>query len=295
MAKVLVLGGTMFFGKRLVEQLLNHGHKVTIATRGLTKDPFGDRVERLKIDRIDRESLDQAFVNKSWDIVFDQSCFSAKEALDSTEALTGKVRKYIFTSSQAVYDFGIQCKEKDFNPLLYKYELKTRQEYKGYIGYQEAKRAAEAILFQNSNFEVVSVRLPIVVGEDDYTDRLKFHVWNIMHNRPIGITDPKARYSFIQSKEAANFLLEIGFSSFSGQINPGCSEDLSIYELCEKIARRVKKEWTITQEVTPDNQSPYSFPGSWSVNTQLAEEMGFTFSSIDSTLNQLIDYYRNEL
>lgn len=35
--KVLVLGGTRFFGKHLVETLLQDGHDVTIATRGITE------------------------------------------------------------------------------------------------------------------------------------------------------------------------------------------------------------------------------------------------------------------
>ncbi len=44
--KVLVLGGTRFFGKHLVEALLQDGHDVTIATRGITEDSFGSRVKK---------------------------------------------------------------------------------------------------------------------------------------------------------------------------------------------------------------------------------------------------------
>ena len=44
---ILVLGGTGFFGKHLVWELLHRGHEVTIATRGRTPDDFGDRVRRL--------------------------------------------------------------------------------------------------------------------------------------------------------------------------------------------------------------------------------------------------------
>lgn len=37
MTKVLVLGGTRFFGKRLVQLLVAAGADVTVATRGLTE------------------------------------------------------------------------------------------------------------------------------------------------------------------------------------------------------------------------------------------------------------------
>ncbi|CAN7742153.1 NAD-dependent epimerase/dehydratase family protein [Paenibacillus sp. LjRoot56] len=47
--KILVLGGTAFFGRRLVRLLLGDGHDVTIATRGQTPDDFGDAVTRIKV------------------------------------------------------------------------------------------------------------------------------------------------------------------------------------------------------------------------------------------------------
>ena len=40
MAKVLVIGGTRFFGKHLVEKLVQQGHDVTIATRGQHDNPL---------------------------------------------------------------------------------------------------------------------------------------------------------------------------------------------------------------------------------------------------------------
>ena len=37
---VLVVGGTRFFGIPMVEKLIADGHDVTIATRGLSNNPF---------------------------------------------------------------------------------------------------------------------------------------------------------------------------------------------------------------------------------------------------------------
>jgi nucleoside-diphosphate-sugar epimerase len=48
---ILVIGGTRYFGKLLVQRLLQAGHRVTIATRGRTADPFGARIERIRVDR----------------------------------------------------------------------------------------------------------------------------------------------------------------------------------------------------------------------------------------------------
>lgn len=39
---VLVLGGTQFMGRLVVERLLAGGHRVTMSNRGVTANPFGD-------------------------------------------------------------------------------------------------------------------------------------------------------------------------------------------------------------------------------------------------------------
>ncbi|QDP38975.1 NAD-dependent epimerase/dehydratase family protein [Radiobacillus deserti] len=161
MKTALILGGTQFVGKRLVSLLIEKNVHVTIATRGITPDSFGDSVDRIIITREDRASMESAFQGKRWDVVFDQTCYSSQEALDTREILKDKIGKYIFTSSQAVYANGTKHKEEDFNPFSFHALLKPRSAYKGYVGYQEAKRAAEAVLFQQETFPVVAVRFPI--------------------------------------------------------------------------------------------------------------------------------------
>jgi len=49
--KVLVLGGTQFVGRHIVEALLVAGHLVTTLTRGTSPDELPAQVERLRGDR----------------------------------------------------------------------------------------------------------------------------------------------------------------------------------------------------------------------------------------------------
>lgn len=58
------------------------------------------------------------------------------------------------------------------------------------------------------------MRFLIVVGEDDYTGRLKYHVEKVVQGEPIGIPNPSTRFSYIDSIEAASFLYEKGTSIF---------------------------------------------------------------------------------
>lgn len=93
MRKVLVLGGTRFFGKRLVERLLESSeNSVTILTRGQTNDSFGDRVQRICADRTDRQALVEAVGEQVWDVVYDNICFSPDEASEACRILMLKPR-----------------------------------------------------------------------------------------------------------------------------------------------------------------------------------------------------------
>lgn len=58
MSKILVLGGSRYFGKRLVNLLLREGkHEVTVATRGLTEVSFDGPVRSLTLNRTDVQDL----------------------------------------------------------------------------------------------------------------------------------------------------------------------------------------------------------------------------------------------
>ena len=54
-SNVLVLGGTQFMGRLMIEQLLASGHRVTMSNRGVSANPFaGDsRVRLLQCDRME--------------------------------------------------------------------------------------------------------------------------------------------------------------------------------------------------------------------------------------------------
>ena len=78
---------------------------------------------------------------------------------------------------------------------------------------------------------MVAVRFPIILGQDDYTNRLKFHVEHVKDEKAMFIENPDFRYSFIDSGEAAVFLYTIwnrfkAKTDFQGSINPGSQRRL---------------------------------------------------------------------
>ncbi|MFY0545293.1 NAD-dependent epimerase/dehydratase family protein [Brevibacillus sp. H7] len=293
MKSALIMGGTQFFGKRLVENLLGAGMDVTIATRGRTPDPFGDRVNRLIIDREHRETLEAAFDGKQWDVVYDQTCYSPSEALDTLEILKGKAGRYIFTSTMAVYDFGRRKVEADFDPYRYPTDkIGTRREYPGLMGYQEAKRTAEALLFQRADFPVVAVRFPIVIGPDDFTNRLRFHVEHVEKGLEMGVGNPDHSIGFISSEDAGRTLSWLADRTYVGPVNASSLGDLTMGELIALIEDVVGKQAIVAaQAAEPQHQSPYAMPGSWSLDSSKIAAAGFQASRLMAWLPGLLKSY----
>ncbi|GJM82583.1 hypothetical protein HMSSN139_50790 [Paenibacillus sp. HMSSN-139] len=206
--KILVLGGSRYFGKRLVNLLAGSGlHDVTAATRGQTEVRFDAPVTQLRLDRTDENSLREAAAAGPWDIVYDNICYSPDEALAAVRAFKGRVGQYILTSTLSVYQLGkVPLAEADFDPYGYELKLGDKQAF----DYGEGKRLAEAALFQQADFPVTALRIPIVLGPDDYTRRLHFHVEHVQQGLPIGVPNLEAAMSFITSAETAKFLAWLG-------------------------------------------------------------------------------------
>lgn len=286
MRKILILGGTRFFGKRLVERLLqDSANEVTILTRGNTSDPFSDLVHRIHADRFEPNELAKAVENASWDVVYDNICYSPDEADQACRIFDGKTKRYIVTSSLSVYDFSEEALvEEIFDPQTYPIRYGGRQDFT----YQEGKRLAEAVLIQQAPFPVAAVRFPIVLGTDDYTRRLHFHLEHVHEALPIGVPNPEAYISFIRSDEAADFLFWLGYSNVTGPINACSDGEVRIQDVLSMIEKETGKQAIIQKETADEHISPFGIEHSWFMDTQKAQSEGFRFLTLTDWLPELI-------
>ncbi len=286
MKKILVLGGTRFFGRKLVEVLLEEGHQVTIMTRGTTSHPFGDQVEHIIGDRSMKEQLKNHFEGRKFDIVYDNICYTSNEARDFCEVFNGNIGKLVFTSSLSTYSAdGKEKREEDFDPYDYPIAWGDKEAFT----YNEGKRQAEAVFFQYATFPVVAVRFPIVLGEDDYTRRLHFHVERIQQGKTIGFVNMDAEMSFILASEAAAFLKWAGLSDVEGPFNATAKGKISMGELIHIIEKVTGHDAKITLEGDEEDTSPFAIPATWYMNTEKAGKAGFVFSKLEDWLPALIE------
>ncbi|EIA19938.1 NAD-dependent epimerase/dehydratase family protein [Listeria fleischmannii] len=281
--KILVLGGTRFFGKRLVELLLEDGHRVTVATRGKADVHLPEGVRHLTLNREKREDMFQ-LAREHFDVIYDNICFSPQDALYLIQAFKGQKTRLIYTSSLSVYGVkGRALLEEDFDSLHYEIILGDRLDF----DYGEGKRLGEAVYFQKADFDVAAVRFPIVLGVQDYTKRLQFHTSRILKGTEIGIQNEEAEIGFIEADEAARFLVFIGTKSdFKGPINASSDGTLKLYELIQLLETLTEKKAHITDlaEADDENESPFDIPKSYYLDNSKAKALGFVFQNVHDWL-----------
>jgi 2'-hydroxyisoflavone reductase len=104
--RILIIGGSVFLGRHLVNALLTHGHDVTLFNRGLQNPELFPNVQKLHGDR-DRDL--SPLKGKTWDAVVDTCGYYPKQVLQTAKILRSSAPRYIYVSSVNQYrDFKIQ-------------------------------------------------------------------------------------------------------------------------------------------------------------------------------------------
>ncbi len=151
--RLLVIGGTVFVGRAVVERALARGWEVTILHRGEHgADLFAGEAERVLGDR--REGLGAAR-GRSWDLVVDTCLF------DPAHAHPVKADRYVFVSSISVYPGWPHSKVGVGAPT-----------FDSGDGYGAGKAAAERRLEELMPGRVVHARAGVIVGPHENIGRL---------------------------------------------------------------------------------------------------------------------------
>ena len=282
--KILVLGGTRFFGIRMVQDLLKMGHEVAIGTRGLSKDPFGEQVKRIALDRSNGESLRQALQGKRFDLVIDKIAYCSndiKRLLDFVDC-----QKYIYMSTTAVYaPKKINLVEEDFDPLAMDLVWCERKDFP----YGQVKMQAEAAITQKyPGQKYIAVRYPVVLGKDDYTKRLLFYAEHVARSIPMYIDNLDAQMSFIRSDEAGAFMAFLADKNFCGAVNGASKGTVSLREIIEFLEKKTGKKALLSAD---GEAAPYNGESEFSVNTDKAKALGFEFSDVNDWIYDLLEYF----
>ena len=210
--KILVVGGTRFFGIPMVNALIDAGHDVTVATRGNNALGFGGSVKQVVMDRTDAESVKRAVKDESFDVVIDKVAYSSNDVRSLLPNI--KCDRYIQMSSCSVYKKDAPLiGENEFDAAKYPLVWADRTE-----DYDESKRQAERAAYEFMDAgKCVFVRYPIVLGENDYTGRLRFYVEHIMNDSPMFVDDLDYGISLSMKKKRASLSRFLQVPMYAGR------------------------------------------------------------------------------
>jgi nucleoside-diphosphate-sugar epimerase len=182
MARALVIGGTLFIGRALVDQLLARGDDVVIMHRG-KGTPFGTRVGEIQCDRNDVAAVRAALDGNRFDVVYDnvydwqRGTTADQVSAAALAASSGKLRRYVFTSSIAVYGQGGEFDE---------HAALVAPDYPN--PYSAQKAESERALFEaqrRSGVPVTTLRPAFIYGPHNPFDREAFFWDRLLAGRPI--------------------------------------------------------------------------------------------------------------
>lgn len=200
MSRALVIGGTLFMGRALVEQLLARGDDVTIMHRG-EGTPFGERVHEFRCDRNDAAAVQQALAGGKYDVVYDnvydwQRRTTEQPVAAAARAVSENARRYVFTSSVAVYPEGTDGDED--SPLV---PADHRNPY------ARDKAESERALFrlqEDGGPAVTTLRPAFIYGAHNPFERESFFWDRILAGRPVIIPeDGGSTMQWVYSQDVA--------------------------------------------------------------------------------------------
>ena len=112
--KILVIGGTRYMGRMVVEELLERRDEVTIFSRGQTRPGWWEHVSHVEGDRTDPASFREGLGGKTFDAVIDTQAFEKAHVQMACETFEGRAGRYLVVSTGSVYldgklDFATHC------------------------------------------------------------------------------------------------------------------------------------------------------------------------------------------
>ena len=212
--RILVLGGTKFVGRGLVEAALHDGHDVTLFHRGQTNPDLFPEAEHVLGDR-DGE-LD-VLAGREWDVSVDVSGYLPRLVGDAAQLLRDAVDRHVYVSTISVYA-DLSVPRVEGGPLATIEDETTEVIDGGTYGALKAlgeKRVTEAF-----GARATIVRPGYVIGPWDHTGR--FPWWAKRAARGGEMIVPASfaqRFQAIDTRDLGEFLLLAATASLDGVYN----------------------------------------------------------------------------
>ncbi|MCY3412417.1 MAG: NAD-dependent epimerase/dehydratase family protein [Candidatus Heimdallarchaeota archaeon] len=290
MAKVLIIGGSRFIGKHVLQKLHSDGHEITVINRGSIdyKKYLPEGVIHIKANRDNEEEM-KAAISDEFDICFDICAITKKHVTILLNALEGKVRRHVHVSSGSVYDtenvLSIPLDEDHPFPEL-------NEDTHPYV---LSKTEAELELFKafkERSYPMTIVRPTYVYGPDNYIYREAYFFDRVSRERPILLPENGEGYfDMVYVDDLADLIIRVGFEdkivigeAFNGSFEKMMSANMylkTVEKILSKNSEVIYYSHDELKEIGwPEDRYiyPYMPTGAMNFSNRKAERLlGFTF------------------
>lgn len=298
---ILILGGTIFLGRHIVNSALKKNHTITLFNRGLHNPDLFPDLEKIKGDR--EKDLNE-LNGRSFDAVIDTCGYLPGVVKKSAEFLKDLAGYYSFISSISVYkDFSeIGMNENSETAVLTdgNTETLTMENY----GSLKALCEKEVTNAFGNNFS--NVRSGLIVGDGDFSDR--FTYWPVRIKKGGNVIIPKGKFNnvqFIDVKDLADWVVKLCENKISGVFNStGPLEGLSLMNFAERCREitgsdakflEADEKILIEKNVIPYKDIPVWLPedsaGGNYVDISKAKSAGLNIRPLEDTICDSLLYH----
>ncbi len=300
--KLLIIGGTIFLGRALVDAALERGHEVTLFNRGRSSPGAIPGAETVIGDR--DTDLDR-LRGRRWDAVIDTCGYLPRQVALSTAALRQSADHYCFISTISVYPVAGPPNRDESSSVLAleddSIEAVTEESY------GPLKVRCEQVVQDAFPHAAFIIRSGLIVGPRDPTNR--FTYWVTRAARGGDAIAPPARQpvQFIDARDLAAFILLGTEARLAGVYNvTGPAERMSFGQLLP-IAREALGSGVRFHHVSDDflrRQGVAEFMGLplWlnrdaaesfmTFNIEKARAAGLSFRPLAQTINDTCEWAR---
>ncbi len=223
--RLLILGGTRFLGRALVEVALAGGHEVTLFNRGQSNPELYPEVETIIGDRDGglaglNGRFDRLSAGRSWDAVIDTCGYMPRLVTDSASLLADAVKQYVFISSISVYPMAAFAEAGvDEETAVDTITDETIEEITGET-YGPLKALCEQAAEAAMPGRVLNVRAGLIVGPHDQSDRFTYWPHRVAKGGVVLAPDsPNYATQFIDVRDLAAWVLHMVAQQKMGAYN----------------------------------------------------------------------------
>ena len=247
--RFLVLGGTRFLGRHLVEAAVERGHQITTFTRGQSPTHEHPAVLPLGGDRDPEKGAGlAALASGTWDAVFDTSGYVPRIVGASCDLLASRVRRYLFVSSLSVYADTSAPGVAEDAPRA---ELEDPATEDVAQHYGALKAACEDRVVATYGPRSTVIRPGLIVGPYDPTDRFAYWVARFTQPHVLGERDdeaavpapPERPIQVVDARDLAQWMVTLAERDIAGTYNAiSPARQWTMGDLVEALERHGTRE-----------------------------------------------------